>query len=153
MIRLAVPTDIHRIMAMGHAFFEEAGWAKHAAFDAESFAYSCGLIMDHGVFLVAETEDGGVVGMVAAGVSPAYWNRNVLTGQELFWYVDPEHRTGTGGLLMAALEDAMKSRGVVLCSMSAEEGLRSGALHRLYRLRGYWPAERLFWKRLEAVAA
>jgi hypothetical protein len=152
MIRRAIPTDIHRLMAMGQAFFIEAGWRRHAEFDAESFAYTCGLLMDHGVFLVAENDD-GVVGMVAAGISPAYWNRKVLTGQELFWYVLPEHRTGTGGLLMAGLENAMKSLGVVLCSMSAEEGLRSNALHRLYRLRGYWPAEKLFWKRLEGAVA
>lgn len=153
MIRRAAPTDIHRIMEMGRAFFHEAGWHKHAEFDAESFAYSCGLLMDNGVFLVADEGKAGVVGMVAAGIAPAYWNRQVLTGQEIFWYVRPEHRTGNGGLLMAALEDAMRSLGVVLCSMSAEEGLRSSALHRIYRKRGYWPAEKLFWKRLEAVAA
>lgn len=152
MIRRAIPTDIHQLMAMGLAFFNEAGWAKHAEFDAESFAYSCGLLMDHGVLLVADNEP-GVVGMAAAGIAPAYWNRKILTGQELFWYVCPEHRTGTGGLLMAALEDAMKALGVVLCSMSAEEGLRSSALHRIYRRRGYWPAEKLFWKRLEGAVA
>lgn len=137
---------------MGRDFFEEAGWAKHASFDPESFAYSCGLLMDNGIFMVADDDQAGVIGMAAAGVSPAYWNRTILTAQEIFWYVLPEHRTGTGRLLMAALEDAMRAIGVVLCSMSAEEGLRSSALHRLYRQCGYWPAEKLFWKRLEAVA-
>lgn len=152
MIRAAAPTDIFRILEMGAAFFAEAGWAKHAEFDRDSFAYSCGLIMDHGVFLVAERDD-GIIGMVAAGVSPAYWNRQVLTAQELFWYCVPEHRKGIGTKLMAALEAALQARGVVLASVSAEEGLRSEALGRLYRQRGYWPAEKLFWKRLEAVAA
>lgn len=145
MIRRAVPEDIHAILAMGQAFFEETGWDKHADFDARSFAYSCGLIMDHGVFLVAE-RDGQPVGMAAAGISPAYWNRNVLTAQELFFYCNPANRKGTGRNLMEALEHAVKARGVVLFSMSAEEGLRAEALGRLYRSRQYFPQERIFWK-------
>ncbi len=50
---------------------------------------------------------------------------------------------------MAALEDAVKSCGVLLFSMSAEEGLRGDTLGRLYARRGYFPAERLYWKRFE----
>lgn len=149
MIRKAVPEDIHAILAMGQAFFEETGWDRHADFDARSFAYSCGLIMDHGVFLVAE-RDGQPVGMVAAGIAPAYWNRNLLTGSELFWYCQPEFRKGLGGKLMDALETELRARGVFLASMSAEEGLRAEALGRLYRQRQYFPSERLFWKVLAA---
>lgn len=137
-------------MDMGRAFFEEAGWAKHAEYDPTSFAYSCGLLMDHGVFLVADDERAGVIGMVAAGICPAYWNRKVLTSSELFWYCMPGYRQGVGAQLMSALEADLKARGVFLASMSAEEGMRGSALGRLYRQRGYFPMEKLYWRVLAA---
>ncbi|HEX7971891.1 MAG TPA: GNAT family N-acetyltransferase [Thiobacillus sp.] len=153
MIRPAVPTDVQRLMEMGHAFFIEAGWDKHADFDEESFAFTCGALIANGILLVADKDDNGVVGMAAAGIAPAYWNRSVLTAQELFWYCEPAHRLGLGSKLMKELEAAAIERGVVLFSMSAEEGLRSEALSRLYRQRGYFPMEKLFWKSFGREAA
>lgn len=151
MIRRAEPEDIHTLIEFGRAFFEEAGWSARATFDAESFAHTCGVLMDGGILLVALEKD-SVVGMAAAGMAPAWWNRNVLTAQELFWYVHPRHRKGHGHRLMGALEAVATSLGVQLFSMSAEEGLRSTALNRLYRQRGYFPAEKLFWKELSGGA-
>lgn len=149
MIRRALPTDIFRLMEMGQAFFKEAGWDQVAEFDPESFAYSSGQFMDHGEYFVAEHE-GRVVGMVAAGYAVAGWNRKVLLGQEVWWYVEPAYRKGLGKQLLEALEDAFKQKGVFLVGLSAEEGLRSEALGRLFRQRGYLPRERLFWKVLAA---
>lgn len=145
MIRRAEPEDIHALIEMGQAFFIEAGWSARAAFDVESFAVTCGALMEGGVLLVAEKGD-EIIGMAGAAIAPAWWNRNVLTGQEVFYYARPGHRKGTGRMLFAGLEVAVKSLGVVLFSMAAEEGLRSEALTRLYRARDYFPAERLFWK-------
>ncbi len=53
--------------------------------------------------------------------------------------------------MMAALEDAVRSCGVVLFSMSAEEGLRGDTLGKLYARRGFVPVERLYWKRFEPM--
>lgn len=150
MIRPAIPHDIFRLADMGQAFFAEAGFsAKFAglSFDLDSFAHTVAALIEHGVLLVAEKED-SVVGMAGAGIAPAWWNRNVLTCQELFWYIEKPHRFGLGTKLMQALEAAVADLGVVLFSMSAEEGLRSEALNRIYRQRGYFPTERLFWKQL-----
>lgn len=161
MIRPAIPEDIFRLAEMGQAFFDEAGFAERLGsegqrltFDLESFARTVAALIEGGVLLVAE-KGGEVVGMAAAGMSPAWWNRNVLTAQELFWYVEPAYRrrdrnkdVAVGSELMAALEAAVQSLGVTLFSMSAEEGLRSEALARLYRGRGYFPTEMLFWKQL-----
>lgn len=169
MIRPAVPQDIFRLGDMGRAFFDEAGFAEKVGavtvelacgevqstslikltFDLESFGRTVGTLMDGaGVVLVVE-KNGAVVGMAAAGIAPAWWNKNILTAQELFYYCDPDHRKGTGKLLFAALETAVKKRGVVLFSMAAEEGLRSDALTRLYRACGYFPTEKVFWKVLQ----
>jgi GNAT superfamily N-acetyltransferase len=155
MIRRAELKDNARLVEMGRAFFAEAGWQKHAEFDDQSFSYACAALMADAILLVAENGQGNVVGMVGAGLAPAYWNRKILTAQELFWYIEPRSRKGNefGRGLMEALEAAAKSLGVMLFSMSAEEGLRSDVLGRLYRQHGYWPSERLFWKRLEPIAA
>ena len=151
MIRRAVPTDVFDLMEMGEAFFKEAGWDKHADFDGESFAMTCGGLIDGGILLVGENGVGKLVAMAGAALAPAYWNRKVLTSQELFWYCKPAHRKGLGRQLMAALEDAVQSCGVTLFSMSAEEGLRGHTLGQLYARRGYFPAEKLYWKRFEPV--
>lgn len=154
MIRPAVPQDIFRLADMGQAFFKEAGFAdklpggERLTFDLESFGRTVAALIDNGGVLLVAEKDGEVVGMAAAGAAPAWWNRNVLTAQELFWYVEPAHRKGIGAKLMEALEAAVIDLGVTLFSMSAEEGLRSQALGRLFRQRGYFPTEMLFWKRL-----
>lgn len=161
MIRPAVPQDIFRLADMGQAFFKEAGFAsklasegKRLEFDLESFGRTVAALIEHGVLLVATSGD-DPIGMAGAGLAPAWWNRNVLTAQELFWYIDPNFRIGFGfgTELMAALEAAVTNLGVVLFSMSAEEGLRSEALGRLYRQRGYFPTERLYWKQLSVGVA
>lgn len=155
MIRPAVPQDIFRLADMGAAFFKEAGFAdklpggESLTFDLESFGRTVGALIDGaGVILVAET-DGEVIGMAAAGFAPAWWNYNVRSAQEIFFYCDPAHRKGVGRDLMRALEKAVKQRDVVLFSMAAEEGLRSDALTRLYRACGYFPTEKVFWKVLQ----
>ncbi len=154
MIRPAIPADIERLVAMGQAFFAETGWDKQAEFDIETFAYTSAMLADAGLLFVAVSD--GVVGMAGAGISPSWWNKRILVAQELFWYIEPTHRAqkiGLGRALFEALEERVKSLGAVLFSMSAEEGMRSEALARLYRGRGYVPRERLFWKSLERDAA
>lgn len=152
MIRRATPDDIRALIEMGQAFFVETGWNEKADFDVESFAHTCGALMDYGVLLVAVEKD-AVVGMAGAGLAQAWWNRNVLTGQEVFWYVQPAYRKGHGRRLMAGLEAVVKSLGVQLFSMSAEMGLRGQALGRLFRQQGYFPSEMLFWKHLQGSGA
>ena len=154
MIRPAVPQDIFRLAEMGEAFFKEAGFAEKLTdsdkiiFDLESFGRTVGVLIDGaGIVLVAEKAD-EIIGMAAAGLAPAWWNNNVLSGQEIFFYCDPQHRRGAGRELMAGLEEAAKARGVVLFSMAAEKGLRSDALGRLYAARGYFPIEQLYWRAL-----
>lgn len=149
MIRPAVPEDIKPIMAMGEAFFAEAGHAaRGCVFDPQSFAYTVGMLMDAGLILVMEHED-KVVGMAAMDAAKAYWNHNVLVGREAFWYVCPAHRKGRDSRsLLSALEDTAKAAGIHIFDVVAEDGERGPALARLYRAAGYNPAETTFRKGL-----
>ncbi|TAJ89736.1 GNAT family N-acetyltransferase [Reyranella sp.] len=146
MIRRATPADSARLGELGARFFMEAGLAERGLqFCPDSYFKTLAALDESGILLVAEVDD-EIVGVIGAGVCPAWWNNDVLTCQELLWYVLHSHRKGTGRKLFDAFETEAKSRGVRLIGMSAEEGLRSTALYRFYRQRSYSLAEHMFWK-------
>jgi GNAT superfamily N-acetyltransferase len=148
MIRAAIPADAARICELGERFFNEAGWPEvNLTWDESSVRDTLAILAAHGVLLVAEV-DGVVVGMAGAGICPAYFNRNQTVAQELFWYVEEEHRNGVGAALLRALEAGVKTRGAHTFTMITVAGMRSDALARLYRRDGYRPAELSFIKRV-----
>jgi GNAT superfamily N-acetyltransferase len=148
MIRPADERDIPALLRMGHYFFDEAGWGDVTEYDPGSMDRTLRHLIDSagGILLVAES-GGVVVGMAGALLYPHYFNTGSLTGQEIFWWVDPAHRKGVGGALLEALEDAAKDAGAVSFTMVSVASLRSDALDRVYRRRGYRPAERTYIKR------
>ena len=147
MIRAAAPDDLPAIVDMGEAFFEEAGWAARAPFCRESFAQSVKRIAEGGILLVVE-KGGKAVGMAGAVFSPAYWNEKVLIGQEIFLYIKPTDRKGSGKELLRQLESAAKARNVQFFGMVSEHGLRHDALKAVYERAGYSLAEHTFCKAL-----
>lgn len=146
MIRPATIDDAEALAVLGAAFFVEAGMAgRGLEFDPDSYLRMMEVLSRDGILLVAVV-DGSVVGAVGAGVLPAWWNTRVIVSQELLWYVSPQHRKGVGRQLIEAFEAEAIARGARLIGMSAEQGLRSAALNRLYRQRGYTLSESMFWK-------
>lgn len=147
MIRQAEPKDMPAIIEMGEAFFAEAGWAARAEFCRDSFTETATTMMRNGILLVVD-RNGEAVGMAAAVSSPAYWNRKVFIGQELWLYCKPAHRKGVGAELLRQLESAAKARNVQFFGMVAEHGLRHEALAQVYKRAGYSLAEHTFCKAL-----
>ncbi len=149
MIRAADPDDLPALLAMGRAFNEEAGYAEEIPFCEESFGKTLAALANAGLLLVADKGD-GPVGMAGADVGPAICNHAILLSREAFWYVQPAHRKGLGGALLAALEEKATAYGAHIFDVVAEDGKRSEALARLYRARHFNPAERTFRKRLRS---
>jgi GNAT superfamily N-acetyltransferase len=147
MIRAARPEDIPRLMEMGEAFNEEAGYAESVPFCSPSFHANLCIFGNANLLFVAE-EGGRAAGMGAVDIAPALSNQNVRIGQEAFWYVDPAHRKGIGRKLLSALECAAKDQGATFMQVVAEAGKRSPALARLYQAAGYSPISTTFRKRL-----
>lgn len=127
---------------MGRAFHAVTGVADLIPLDGPTLERTFLQLIDHGVILVVEGED-GLVGATGALLHPHYFNANHLTGQELFWWIDPEHR-GAGGKLFDALEAWVREQGASSFTMIALEALEAERVGKIYRRRGYRPVERSF---------
>lgn len=150
MIRAAVPADCPRILELGERFFNEAGWRDVATWDRVSVIDTLEALSRGGVLLVAEA-DGVVVGIAGAALYPAYFNAGLTMAQELFWYVEAAHRNGLGAALLRELEAGCRAKGAHTFTMITVAGLDDELLAKVYRRKGFRPAERSFIKRLEAA--
>ena len=61
-------------------------------------------------------------------VYPLYFNCNHITGQELFWWVEPEARKGVGAHLLDCLELAAMNAGAQSWAMIALDKVRPGTV-------------------------
>ena len=148
MIRDALPADMPRIVEMGRAFNQEAGYSETVPFCEESFTRTAATLGQAGMLLVVDLGD-GPIGMAGLDMARAICNYAIIVSRETFWYCEPAHRKGLGRELLGALEVRAKEKGAAFFDVVAEIGKRDEALARLYRAAQYSPAERTFRKRLE----
>lgn len=143
-IRAPETEDAQALCRMGHAFYKEAGLP--GSFSEEHFInfWQQALNEERGVLLIADA-GGGAVGTIAA-LLYADPNNGELVAQEMFWWVDPEHRDAESGNLMDAYEGWARSVGAKRIVVSAIHGMRERCLERYYEKRGYRPVETNFVK-------
>lgn len=149
-IRDAGEADIPYLLDMAVRFCAASGHADHAAFDPASMEHTLRHLIggEDGILLVAE-EDGALAGMAGGLVYPLYFAAGCLTGQELFWWVEPAFRGGRAGpALLRGMEEAARAKDASTFVMGALESLRPGAVGALYQRSGYRPMEHLYLRRL-----
>lgn len=145
MIRLAGPEDIEDCVRMGRRFFEAAEVGRWFDLDEDCVHRTMAFLQrEH---FLAVLDRGGLVGMIGALAYPCWFNTAHTTAQELFWWVDPDHR-GEGHELLSALEAWALRRGCRTLEMICLDRSRPEALTRLYRRQGFEPKERTFVKEL-----
>ena len=150
MIRPAVISDLARLQDMGARFFAASGLDRWFTYKPRCFSQVCTNFMasDKAVILVGKGQDGAVA-MAAALAYPCWFDSDHLSAQEMFWWVEPEHRGGLMGTqLHNGLEDWARGKGCLTMEMGALETLRPEALAHLYKRRGYGLKEHMFIKRL-----
>jgi len=137
------------IAEMGSRFFAEAQWSDVTEWDHDSICATLRHLVDDplGILLIA-TRKGVICGMAGGLVHPAYFNVHHLTGQELFWWVEPDERGGVGQMLLDCLELAAMERGAKSWAMIALDRVRPDAVGAVYRRRGYRASEHSYIKRL-----
>lgn len=150
MIRLATVADIDALTAMGRQFFAATEYSDIVQFDDASFHKTVEHLMTgDAVCLVAEV-DGQVIGAAGALAYPFYFNAGHKTGQEVFWWLNPEHRGGQIGIqLFAALEDWAKTQGCQSFTMIALDAVDAERVGRIYQRCGYRPSEHSYIKELK----
>jgi GNAT superfamily N-acetyltransferase len=142
LIRLAVESDFPEMVEMGRRFFSASGYADIMEYDPESVMVS---LKNIPVLLVAEKDK--LVGAAGAMVYPFYMSLNHITAQEVFWWVDPEHR-GIGVELFDALVSEVKKRGAQSLSMIALENLSPERVGSIYKAKGFRLSEHSYIKKL-----
>lgn len=121
---------------MGWLFHVKSGLSKFQDFDPEAFTETCLRFMksEKALLLIGD-------GMIAGVIYPSWVCPSHLTAQEVFWWSEGN------GSLFDAFEAWAKEQGAQTIQMGSI-GIRSKALERLYRMRGYAPKEQLFIKAL-----
>jgi GNAT superfamily N-acetyltransferase len=149
-IRNGSPADACALAKLGAQFFEQSQFADIMEYAADDVAASLNQFMSHAAFIcfVAEA-DGVIVGAIAGVLAPVYYNRDHLSGEELFWWVDPAHAAqGVGLRLLSALEREAADRGAISLQMKSIDRLNGERMAKVYERRGYRPSEHSFIKRL-----
>ena len=134
---------------MNHLDF---GVISFTTFDEASFtATLIGLTsgVAGGALLVADVS-GQVAGMAACVVFPFYANMNTKIGQEVFFWVNPDHRGAVGEALLDELENSAMRKGAKVFIGANLSGEHDAAFARMYRRRGYVPAENTFIRNLSS---
>ena len=57
-------------------------------------------VIEKHVLLIAESEVDGPVGFICGTLTPHFFNPKIAVLQELFWWVDPVHRSGRAGMML-----------------------------------------------------
>lgn len=129
------------LFRMAGQFHQQSCYHGSLPLDLASFGDTIARLCtaETGCVLVAE-RDGKPCGMAAATIARSWMNADVLVGQELFWWVDPDARgTGAGTGLIDGLEGWAREAGCSVFYMASTGNLRPDALARYYRRRGYVP--------------
>lgn len=143
-IRDAEINDFDALERLGIAFAHDAGQVD---VDPETLGITIGNLIESGILKVAV--NGSVIGCAGALVFPHWWNASELVAQELFWFVDEDHRNTSAGIrLLLALEKSAKSMGAKKMMMLCLEDLDGEKVAKMYKKLGYIPQEQTFVKDL-----
>lgn len=138
MIRSATIDDIDQILVMSAHFWEQTIYEEPFVYEDTRIMVEVSL--DHGLLAVADLD--GVVGFVAGVKAPLLGNHTVLTGTELAWWLEPEHRKGRLGIdLMLYIEKLAKMQGIKYWNMVSMESSSPEIANKIYGKLGYSKTE------------
>jgi GNAT superfamily N-acetyltransferase len=130
MIRLAVASDVPRLVEMGQRFRKESEYHRHYPDNPEQLAkLTAQLIACDGALLCERA--GQIVGMFGYVLYPHLLSGE-LVAAEVCWWVEPEHR-GEGIKLLREAEKLAQARGAQQMQMIAP----NDKVANLYQRLGY----------------
>jgi hypothetical protein len=147
LIRPATKDDLPEIARLGRKFHAQAGWGDILDYSEADCVQSLGQFMDSGLFICLVAGE-PICGMAGGVISPTYFSRDHVSGEELFWWVDDTAPQMLGLRLLSALETAAKEAGCRSWQMKSLARLNGGRMAKLYERRGYRASETSYIKRL-----
>jgi L-amino acid N-acyltransferase YncA len=145
-IRNATEADLPLIAEMGKRFYALTEYGL--PYSKESVERWLGFMLSQNMVAVVEHE-GQLIGFSGGIVSPFYLNDEYLCGQELFYWIEPEHRDkGAAIPLLRKMEALAAAAGCIHWSMLAIETSDPDRVASLYKRMGYRSIERSWTKTL-----
>jgi len=135
MIRAATEQDIPQILGMSSNFWKRTIYDEPFCPDTVTeMAVHC---INTEMMAVLEIE-GKVVGFVCGVIGPLLGNRDVKSGTELAWWVEPDFRGGSGSIkLLKYMEQLAKDSGVKYWNMVFMESSMPEIIKHIYEKLGY----------------
>lgn len=146
-VREALEGDFSSILEMAALFWATLKYDED--FDSEHVALMVNMCFEHN--LLAVLDDGEQLqGFVAGLYHPLLGSPLALSGSEVAWWVNPEHRKSKSGLeLLVFIEGLAKKQDIKYWSMVAVEHSKPEIAERIYKSMGYTKNETMYIKRLK----
>ena len=141
-IRAPKPSEHPRIVEMGRNFYATLPQYAHIPYSEESGYRWIERMLADGILIVA-VESGEVVGVAGGLFAPCIFNDKYFVGQELLWWIEPEHRGSGIGIELLREMEALAEVSADLWVMVALEGTGIG---KIYERAGYSAGEQLYFK-------
>ena len=126
-VRHADATDMDAVLRAGRGLYGAARFESIAPFDEERLRNLVEAADNNGTAVLVAMVDGRTVGVKALSLSQVWFSPTALVAQELFWWVDPEHRgRGVGRALLEAAEKWAQDKGAKLFLAVIYEGSERG---------------------------
>ena len=139
MIRKGTDADIPRIVEMSKSFWANTIYNEPACDD--SIASMAELCISQEMMAVVEIS-GDVVGFCCGVKGPLLGNHEAVSGTEIAWWVDPEHRSGRNGVsLLKFTENLAREAGVKYWNMVYMESSMPDTIRLIYEKMGYKQTE------------
>lgn len=125
-----------RIAELGKHFYSLTGLAGN--FKPETFATMWNQCMKMGLSAtwISKTEGGNITGILGMSLSFGIMDGQTIA-EEIFWFVDPEHRGRHGLQLFHEAERWAEDLGVKRMTMSSIENIKSDKLTTFYQRKGF----------------
>lgn len=144
MIRLGISQDVPVILGMSANFWQCTIY--NDPFCPDTVSDMINHCINSKMMAVLEV-DGSVVGFACGVVGLLLGNRNVKTGTELAWWVEPDHRGGSGGIkLLAYMEKLAKEEGIKYWNMVFMASSMPEKIKGIYEKLGYQINEVVYTK-------
>lgn len=145
MIRAATILDTQNILQLVEQFYPNTSYSKWAAFDSTTVTLLCDTLRKRGILLVAE-EAGQLVGIIGFIGTPFIFNREVISGHEVIWWVLPTHQKSGVGIELLRRADELRQlkgwRSLQMMRLSTSPA----HLDKVLEAEGFLPSEYCFTK-------